>query len=140
MAKRIVDWEDRIGRRLKLRDLRVLSSVAEKGSMAKAASQLNMTQPSVSQAIADLEATLEVRLLDRGPHGVSLTPYGETMLKHGLEALDAITQGARAIEFLLEPVRAKSGSAAPNPFWPGGFWRRWSAASPSSIRASWCTC
>ena len=58
MARRIVDWEDRIGRRLKLRDLRVLSSVAEKGSMAKAASQLNMTQPAVSQAIADLEAAL----------------------------------------------------------------------------------
>jgi DNA-binding transcriptional LysR family regulator len=103
MARRIVDWEDRIGRRLKLRDLRVLSSVVEKGSMAKAASQLNMTQPGVSQAIADLEATLEVRLLDRGPHGVSLTPYGETMLKHGLEALDAIKQGAREIEFLLTP-------------------------------------
>lgn len=100
MARRIVDWEDRIGRRLKLRDLRVLSSVAEKGSMAKAASQLNMTQPAVSQAIADLEATLEVRLLDRGPHGVSLTPYGEAMLKHGLEALDTIKQGAREIEFL----------------------------------------
>ena len=47
MAKRIVDWEDRIGRRLKLRDLRVLSIVAEKGSMAKAAFQLHMTQPSV---------------------------------------------------------------------------------------------
>ena len=103
MARRIVDWEDRIGRRLKLRDLRVLSSVAEKGSMAKAASQLNMTQPAVSQAIADLEATLQVRLLDRGPHGVSLTPYGETMLKHGLEALDMIKQGAREIESLQTP-------------------------------------
>ena len=103
MARRIIDWEDRIGRRLKLRDLRVLASVAEKGSMAKAALQLKMTQPAVSQAIADLEATLEVRLLDRGPHGVSLTPSGETMLKHGLEALDAIKQGAREIESLQTP-------------------------------------
>jgi DNA-binding transcriptional LysR family regulator len=120
MAKRIVDWEDRIGRRLKLRDLRVLSSVAEKGSMAKAAAQLNMTQPGVSQAIADLEATLEVRLLDRGPHGVSPTPYGEAMLKHGLEALDAIKQGAREIEFLLTPGAGEVWVGCSESFLAGG--------------------
>ena len=120
MARRIVDWEDRIGRRLKLRDLRVLSSVAEKGSMAKAASQLNMTQPAVSQAIADLEAAIEVRLLDRSPHGVSLTPYGETMLKHGLEALDAIKQGAREIEFLLEPGAGEVWVGCSESFLAGG--------------------
>jgi DNA-binding transcriptional LysR family regulator len=120
MARRIVDWEDRIGRRLKLRDLRVLSGVAEKGSMAKAASQLNMTQPAVSQAIADLEAALEVRLLDRGPHGVSLTPYGETMLKHGLEALDAIKQGAREIEFLLAPGAGEVWVGCSESFLAGG--------------------
>src|SRR3984885_2066967 len=120
MAKRIVDWEDRIGRRLKLRDLRVLSIVAEKGSMAKAAFQLHMTQPSVSQAIADLEATLEVRLLDRGPHGVSLTPYGETMLKHGLEALDSIKQGAREIEFLRAPGAGEVWVGCSESFLAGG--------------------
>jgi len=120
MSRRIVDWEDRIGRRLKLRDLRVLSIVAEKGSMAKAASQLNMTQPAVSQAIADLEATLEVRLLDRGPHGVSLTPYGKTMLKHGLEALDMIKQGAREIEFLSTPGTGEVWVGCSESFLAGG--------------------
>jgi DNA-binding transcriptional LysR family regulator len=120
MAKRIVDWEDRIGRRLKFRDLRVLSTVAEKGSMAKAASQLNMTQPGVSQAIADLEATLMVRLLDRGPHGVSLTPYGVTMLKHGMEALDAIKQGFRAIEFLQTPGTGEIWVGCSESFLAGG--------------------
>jgi DNA-binding transcriptional LysR family regulator len=88
--------------------------------MAKAASQLNMTQPAVSQAIADLEAALEVRLLDRGPHGVSLTPYGETMLKHGLEALDAIKQGAREIEFLLAPGAGEVWVGCSESFLAGG--------------------
>ena len=105
MAKRIVDWDDRVGRRLKLRDIHVLSAVVQNGSMAKAAAELRMTQPRISQAIADLEATLAVRLLDRGPHGVTPTPYGTVMLKYGLEALDAIKQGIRDLEFL-----AKAGT------------------------------
>jgi hypothetical protein len=44
----------RLGRSLKLRDLHTLTVVAELGSMAKAAAFLSITQPAVSQAIADL--------------------------------------------------------------------------------------
>ena len=63
---------DRIGRRLKLRDLHILLAVVERGSMAKAAQDLAVSQPVVSKTIADLEATLGVRLLDRGRQGVDL--------------------------------------------------------------------
>jgi len=42
-------WNDRIGYRLKLHNLHVLMTVAEVGSMAKAAQQLAVSQPSVSQ-------------------------------------------------------------------------------------------
>ena len=41
-------WNDRIGRRLKLHDLHVLLTVAELGSMGKAAERLAVSQPSVS--------------------------------------------------------------------------------------------
>ena len=39
------DWEARLGRRFKLRDLHILSEVVQWGSMAKAASHLGMAQP-----------------------------------------------------------------------------------------------
>ena len=42
MGKELQKWESRIGRRLKLRDLHVLSVVVQWGSMARAATQLAM--------------------------------------------------------------------------------------------------
>jgi hypothetical protein len=51
---------ERIERRVKLHDLRVLMSVVERGSMAKAAESLATSQPAVSRAIADLENSLGV--------------------------------------------------------------------------------
>ena len=61
-----MDWADRIGRRMKLRELHVLLAVAECGGMAKAAERLAITHPVVSKTVSDLERTLGVRLLDRG--------------------------------------------------------------------------
>src|SRR5262250_1011601 len=61
---------ERIERRLKLHDLRVLMAVVEQGSMGKAAERLATSQPAVSRAISDLEHSLGVRLLDRGPRGI----------------------------------------------------------------------
>jgi DNA-binding transcriptional LysR family regulator len=51
-------WADRIGRRLKLRDLHILLAVVQHGSMAKASAELAISQPAVSKAIADMEETL----------------------------------------------------------------------------------
>src|SRR6185503_3870306 len=71
-----MDVSKRVERRLKLHDLRILMSVAEAGSMSKAAKELATSQPAISRTIADLEHSLGVRLLDRGPHGILPTPYG----------------------------------------------------------------
>src|ERR1700749_2225482 len=102
MGKPPTDWDARIGRRLKLRDLHILFAVVRVGSMAKAAGQLGITQPAISQAVSDLEATLGVRLLGRGPRGVAPTLFGDVLLKRGAEALDALKQGVRDIEFLAD--------------------------------------
>ena len=74
---------DRVGRRMKLRDLHVLMTVVQAGSMGKAAQRLNTGQPAVSRSIAHLEHTLGVRLLDRDRRGVELTPYGRALLDCG---------------------------------------------------------
>jgi DNA-binding transcriptional LysR family regulator len=103
MLRNDADSDSHIGRRLKLRDLQIMFSVAQLGSMAKAASHLSITQPTVSQAIADLEDAVGVRLFDRSTQGVVLTIYGEILLKSGVEAFDALKQGMRGIKYLATP-------------------------------------
>ena len=74
-------WTDRIGRRIKLRDLHILMAVAQAGSMGKAAEALSVSQPVVSKSVAALEEALGKPLLDRGPHGVVPTLYGRALLE-----------------------------------------------------------
>ena len=57
-----MDWADRIGRRIRLRDLHVVLAVAEQGSMAKASAHLSISHPVVSKTISDLERTLGLRV------------------------------------------------------------------------------
>ncbi len=104
MPRTTIDWESRIGRRLGMRDLHVFVTVVQRGSMAKAAQQLNVTQPAVSKAIGDLEHTLGVRLLDRRPQGVEPTMYGRALLKRSNAVFDELKQSIRDIEFLADPT------------------------------------
>ena len=97
------NWEHRLGRRIKLRDLHILAAVVRWRSMAKAAPHLGMSQPSVSEAIATLEDTLRVRLLDRSPRGVEPTIYARVLLQRADVAFDELKQGIRDIEFLANP-------------------------------------
>jgi DNA-binding transcriptional LysR family regulator len=98
-----MDWADRIGRRIRLRDLHIVLAVAERGSMAKAAAHLAISHPVVSKTISDLEHTLGVRLFDRNSQGVELTTYGQALLKCGVTVFDEMRQGLRQIEFLAAP-------------------------------------
>jgi DNA-binding transcriptional LysR family regulator len=97
-------WDERIGQRLKLRDLYVFRTVAQLGSMGKAAARLAVSQPAVSKAISDLEHVLGVCLLDRSPLGVEPTVYGATLLKWSATIFDNLRQGVDEIEFLADPA------------------------------------
>src|SRR5437899_10933876 len=100
-----MDWDERrVSHRMKLRDLHVLMTVARCGSMGKAAAQLSVSQPAISKAIADLEYTLGVRLLDRNPRGVEPTIFARALLDHGLIAFDELKQAMNHIEFLADPT------------------------------------
>ena len=98
-----MQWSDRIGRRLKPRDLHVFVAVAENGNMAKAAEQLAISRPVVSKTIGDLEHTLGVRLFDRTPKGVEPTLYGRALLKRSLAVFEELRQSVDEIEFLADP-------------------------------------
>jgi DNA-binding transcriptional LysR family regulator len=119
MAKARTDWDSRIGRRLTLRDLHILSSVARWGSMAKAAAHLSTTQSVVSDAIANLESALGVRLLDRSAKGVEPTVYAKTLLKRTDVVFDELRAGVKDIEALASSTSGEVRIACPE-FLAGG--------------------
>jgi DNA-binding transcriptional LysR family regulator len=100
---RLIQWEQQIGRRVRLRDLFVFFTVVECGSMAKAGAKLGVSTPSISDVIAGLEHALGVRLLDRSPQGVVTTPYGKALLVRARAAFDELRQGIKEIEFIGDP-------------------------------------
>ncbi len=110
MAKATWDWESRLGHHVKLRDLHVLSAVVRWKGMAKAAPHLAMSQAAVSEAIANLERALGVRLLDRSPQGVEPTVYAHALLKRGHVVFDELRQGIKDIEFLADPTVGETTS------------------------------
>jgi DNA-binding transcriptional LysR family regulator len=107
--------DDRLLQRLKLRELRILLAVTQAGSMGKAATQLAISQPAVSRAIADMEASLGVSLLDRGPQGVEPTPYGRALISRGVAVFDELRQGLKEIKSIADPTAGEvriGGSSA----------------------------
>jgi DNA-binding transcriptional LysR family regulator len=95
---------DPLGVRFNLRDLHILMTVVQAGSMSRAAKILNTVQPVVSRSIAELEHALGVRLLDRGRHGVKPTEYGRALLDGGTAVFDDLRQTIKNIEFLADPT------------------------------------
>ena len=99
-----MDWAERIGRRVKLRDLHVLLAVAECGSFAKASVRLSVSHPVVSKTVSDLERTLGVQLFDRSSHGVAPTAHGAALLNCGTAVFNELRQGLKLLETLSDPT------------------------------------
>ena len=95
---------DRVTRRLKLQNLRVLDAVVRSGSMARAAGELHISQPAISKAIGELEHTVGVRLLDRGRYGVEPTAYGRALLRRSVTVFDELRESVKEIEYLSDPT------------------------------------
>jgi DNA-binding transcriptional LysR family regulator len=104
LMPRIRAWEASIGRRLRLRDLFVLLTVVECGSMSKAGLRLGVATPSISEVITDLEHAVGARLLDRSTKGVTPTVFGNALLGRARAAFDELHQGIREIESLADPA------------------------------------
>jgi len=118
IAKRI-QWDQKIGRRLRLRDLFVFLTVVESGSMGRAAAKLGVSTPSISEVIADLEHAVGARLLDRGPKGVVTTPYGDALLGRARATIDELHQGIRDIEFIGDRHAGELRIGCPEPITAG---------------------
>jgi DNA-binding transcriptional LysR family regulator len=80
--------------------LDLLLSVAELGSVGKAAAAHGISQPSASARLSRLERQLGVAVLVRGSHGSTLTPAGEAVLTWAAGVVDAagtLTDGVRTL-------------------------------------------
>jgi DNA-binding transcriptional LysR family regulator len=96
-------WTDRVGRRVKLRDLHIALVVAEAGSMTRAAEELAVSYPVVSKTISELEHVLGVKLFDRSVSGVEPTHYGRALLESGVAVFDEMRKGLQQIESIKQP-------------------------------------
>jgi DNA-binding transcriptional LysR family regulator len=115
-----MQWTDRIGRRVKLRDLHILLAAAESRSMGKAAASLGMSQPAVWKALADLEGALGVRLLERSRQGVEPTLHGQALLRGGIAVFDELRSAIKELEFLSDPTVGELRIGCTEPL-AGGF-------------------
>jgi molybdate transport repressor ModE-like protein len=83
---------------LDVRRLRVLAEIAQRGSLAAAASALDYTPSAVSQQVAALEREVGATLIERRPRGSAVTEAGRALARHaerilaGLEAAEAEVQ------------------------------------------------
>jgi len=86
-AEAIPNWDD----------IRVFVTVARSGSYRRAARELSMTQPSISNRIARFEAAVGAKLFDRSSRGIELTADGQRVLNHASAAELSLTKAVLAV-------------------------------------------
>jgi DNA-binding transcriptional LysR family regulator len=85
--------------------LRVFLTVAETGSLTRAAERCHMTLSAISKRIAELERATDCALLVRLPRGVELTPAGHGLLNHAMQVLDQVNRMASEMSDFAVGVR-----------------------------------
>lgn len=123
-----------------VRALRHFQAIARHRNLRRAAADLGLTQPALSQSVRRLESSLNVRLLERGRFGAAPTPIGEVFAAHAALILsdferaraevDAL-RGARAGEIIIG-----SGPSEANRLLPMAIARLRARSPDISIRVS----
>jgi DNA-binding transcriptional LysR family regulator len=123
---------------IEVRHLRTVVAIAEHGSLTGAAAALGLGQPGVSRALAQVEARLGVRLVQRTTRSTELTPAGEAFREAAVRALVAIADAATAARGRTPPLRwGFSWSAAGRHTLPVLHeWRRRYPDRPVEVRRS----
>ncbi|MDX3904841.1 MAG: LysR family transcriptional regulator [Pigmentiphaga sp.] len=90
---------------MELRHLRYFEAIAAAGNVTRAAAALHISQPSLSQAVKELEAELGMALLTRGPRGSLLTDAGREFARQASDILQRVPEAKAATR------RAAQGAA-----------------------------
>lgn len=81
---------------------KVFYHVAKYGSLTLAAAELSISQPAVSQALKQLEASLQTKLFVRVAKGIQLTPEGKTLYAYVEKGYEQLEEGERKLAQMLE--------------------------------------
>ena len=92
--------------------LDLLDSIAELGSLGRAASRHRMSQPAVSMRMSQLERRLGLTLLQRGPAGARLTPAGERVVSLSRRVLSEAQELMAGVDALVAEARSQLRVAA----------------------------
>lgn len=111
-----------------LRQLRALNAISKYGGFSSAARQINITQPTLSTHIRNLEDQLGVRLFDRSGRTVSLTPAGKVFANYSRRITDLCDQSVQAVQAFMGDMTGEvtmEASTVPGeyllPRWLGSF-------------------
>lgn len=85
-----------------LRHFRLVTAIAEHGSILRAANVLNLSQPTASKLLQDMEEELKAPLFIRNNRGVEPTKLGAEFVRHGRTILAQIRQTTQALESQVE--------------------------------------
>ena len=77
-----------------------LAVLIRQGTFNRAASHLGLTQPALSQSIAQMEKEVGVKLIERTPHGVEPTIYGQMLYEHAKSIDRELVQAAQQLQEL----------------------------------------
>jgi DNA-binding transcriptional LysR family regulator len=96
-SARLERW---ITRKFRLRHVELIAEVYDSRSVLKASRRLNLSQPTVTKALQDVERTLGVALFTRTNRGLEPTPYGEIFARHAKIVLAQLRHAAEELENL----------------------------------------
>jgi DNA-binding transcriptional LysR family regulator len=96
-----------------IRHLRYFVAVAKRLNFSRAAEELHIAQPAISQQIRALEDELGVQLFDRMGRRVALTRAGEVLLPHANQVLAAVETAANEVRELGQQTRGSASLGAP---------------------------
>ena len=85
---------------MKLHQLRAMLAISESGSIQEASRLLHISQPALSKSIKELEAELGVPLLIRSNRGITVTEYGERLVRRARLILEEVRRAREEIETL----------------------------------------
>ena len=97
-------------------DLLLFARIAETGSFSKAALRLDLPKSTVSRRIAQLEATLGERLLQRTTRSLVLTEFGASLLEHARQVVEQVEAVGALAQHRQQEPSGKLRLSMPNDF------------------------
>ena len=101
-----------------MEQLETVVAIAEEGALVRAARRLHISQPPLTRRLQALEDELGVRLFEREPRGMSLTPPGERFLAQARHILQAVEDARLEMLDMLTKPEAPAGGPRELPAGP----------------------